>query len=229
MTNTIEEIDLQIKELQEQKLRLLEKQKAEEEKVFFDVTEIITAANQRLHKVLIDAGVEECEVLSISTNQMRLLEDHEMIRLNAKTSEDKVILSRIFRVSHIYKIIDEIISNAIAIEEIVCRFRSLLKEEDNDLFRDSMILVTESERVDVYLSFLDNGIFDVEVNESLNLDDSEEVHIRFGKDANASISVRGLEMSADFNYKKENVTVSELADVLIEIDKDYKDFSIRSY
>lgn len=92
-----------------------------------------------------------------------------------------------------------------------------------------MILVTESERVDVYLSFLDNGIFDVEVNESLNLDDSEEVHIRFGKDANVSISVRGLEMSADFNYKKENVTVSELADVLIEIDKYYKDFSIRSY
>lgn len=228
MTNTIEEIDLQIKELQEQKLRLLEKQKAEEEKVFFDVTEIITAADQRLHKVLIDAGVEECEVLSISTNQMRLLEDHEMIRLNVKTSEDKVILSRIFRVSNIYKIIDEIISNAIAIEEIVCRFKSLLKE-DNSLFLDSMILVTESERVDVYLSFLDNGIFDVEVNESLNLDDSEEVHIRFGKDANVSISVRGLEMSADFNYKKENVTVSELADVLIEIDKYYKDFSIRSY
>ena len=89
MTNTIESIDLQIKELQEQKSRLLEKKKTEEEKVFFDVTEIITAANQRLHKGLIDAGVEECEVLSISTNQMRLLEDHEMIRLNVKTSEDK--------------------------------------------------------------------------------------------------------------------------------------------
>ena len=73
MTNSstsIESIDLQIEELQEQKRRLLEMQKAEEDKEVFDMYEIIGDANKRLHKVLIDAGVKECDVLSFSTDQL---------------------------------------------------------------------------------------------------------------------------------------------------------------
>lgn len=75
MTNSatsIESIDLQIKELQEQKRRLLEEQQSKAKEVF-DIREIISDANQRLHKVLIDAGVAECDVLSFHTNQLDVL------------------------------------------------------------------------------------------------------------------------------------------------------------
>lgn len=81
MTNSIESIDLQIKELQEEKHRLLELQKAEEDKEVFNIREILTEANQRLHKVLIDAGVAECDVLSFRTNQSETLSSNALMTL----------------------------------------------------------------------------------------------------------------------------------------------------
>ena len=70
MINSIESIDLQIKELQEQKRRLLEEQQSKAKEVF-DIPEILTESNERLHKVLIDSGVAECDVLSFPYESAR--------------------------------------------------------------------------------------------------------------------------------------------------------------
>ena len=231
MTNSatsIESIDLQIKELQEQKRRLLEMQKAEEDKEVFDIREIISDANQRLHKVLIDSGVAECDVLSFRTNQLETLNANDLMTLQVMNSGGEFLLSVRLSVSNIYTVLKNLISNAIALEKINSQFKYFLKEDDGKC-RYSVHLVTDIERLDVYLTFKENGFFDVEVDQNLELDDFEDVYIRFGKDSNAFVNVEGLDLSASFGYKKENVTVEELADVLAEIDDAYKNFSVRSY
>lgn len=228
LTTSIDSIDLQIKELQEQKRRLLEMQKAEEDKEVFDIREIISDANQRLHKVLIDAGVAECYVLSFHTNQLDVLSQNDLMTLQVMNSSGEFLLSVRLSVSYIYTVLKNLISNAIAIEKINSQFKYFLKEDDGKC-RYSVHLVTDIERLDVYLTFKENGFFDVEVDQNLELDDFEDVYIRFGKDSNAFVNVEGLDLSASFGYKKENVTVEELADVLAEIDDAYKNFSVRSY
>lgn len=230
MTNSatsIESIDLQIKELQEQKRRLLEEQRIKDKEVF-DVREILTEANERLHKVLIDAGVAECDVLSFHTNQLDVLSQNDLMTLQVMNSSGEFLLSVRLSVSYIYTVLKNLIINAIALEKINSQFKYFLKEDDGKC-RYSVHLVTDIERLDVYLTFKENGFFDVEVDENIELDDFEDVYIRFGKDSNAFVNVEGLDLSASFGYKKEDVTVEELADVLAEIDDAYKNFSVRSY
>lgn len=226
-TTSIESIDLQIKELQEQKRRLLEEQKIKDKEVF-DIREILTEANERLHKVLIDAGVAECDVLSFHTNQLETLNANELMTLQVMNSSGEFLLSVRLSVSKIYTVLKNLISNAIALEKINSQFKYFLKEDDGKC-RYSVHLVTDIERLDVYLTFKENGFFDVEVDENIELDDFEDVYIRFGKDSNAFVNVEGLDLSASFGYKKEDVTVEELADVLADIDNSYKNISVRSY
>ncbi len=227
-TQSIESIDLQIKELQEQKRRLLEMQQAEENKVAFDMYEIISDANKRLHKVLIDAGVKECDVLSFSTNQLGVLSENDLMTLKVMNSSGKFLLSVRLSVSYIYTVLKKLISNAIALEKINSQFKYFLKEDDGRC-RYAVHLVTDIERLDVYLTFKENGFFDVEVDENIELDNSEEVFIRSGKDSNAFVNVEGLDLSASFGYKKEDVTVENLADILSEIDQEFKNLSVSSY
>lgn len=230
MTNSatsIESIDLQIKELQEQKRRLLEEQQSKAKEVF-DIREIISDANQRLHKVLIDAGVAECDVLSFHTNQLDVLSQNDLMTLQVMNSNGEFLLSVRLSVSYIYTVLKNLINNAIALEKINSQFKYFLKEDDGKC-RYSVHLVTDIERLDVYLTFKENGFFDVEVDENIELDDFEDVYIRFGKDSNAFINIEGLDLSASFGYKKEDVTVEELTDVLADIDDAYKNFSVRSY
>lgn len=227
MTNSIESIDLQIKELQEQKRRLLEEQQSKAKEVF-DVREILTEANERLHKVLIDSGVAECDVLSFRTNQLDVLSQNDLMTLQVMNSSGEFLLSVRLSVSYIYTVLKNLISNAIAIEKINSQFKYFLKEDDGKC-RYSVHLVTDIEQLDVYLTFKENGFFDVEVDENIELDDFEDVYIRFGKDSNAFINIEGLDLSASFGYKKEDVTVEELADVLADLDEAYKHFSVRSY
>lgn len=228
MTNSIESIDLQIKELQEQKRRLIEMQKAEEDKEVFDIREIIGEANQRLHKVLIDSGVAECDVLSFRSNQLDILGPNDLMALRVMNSDGKSLLSVRLCVIHIYRVLKQLISNSIALEKINSQFKYFLKEDDG-LCKNSVHLVTDRECVDVRLTFREDGTFDVKVKEDIELDDFEDVYIRFGKDSNAFINIYGLDLSARFGYKKEDVTVDELADVLAEIDDSYKNFSVRAY
>lgn len=228
MTNSIESIDLQIKELQEKKSRLLEEQRAEEAKEVFNIREIITEANERLHKVLIDAGVAECDVLSFRTNQIETLNANALMTLQVMNSSGESLLSVRLSVTYIYTVLKNLIGNAIAIEKINSQFKYFLKEDDGKC-RYSVHLVTDIERLDVHLTFKENGFFDVEVDENIELSDFEEVYIRFGKDSNAFVNVEGLDLSASFGYKKEDVTVEELADVLADIDNTYKNISVRSY
>ena len=227
MTNSIESIDLQIKELQEQKRRLLEEQQSKAKEVF-DIPEILTEANERLHKVLIDSGVAECDVLSFHTNQLETLNANALMTLQVMNSNGEFLLSVRLSVSYIYTVLKNLISNAIAIEKINSQFKYFLKEDDGEC-RYSVHLVTDIERLDVYLTFKENVFFDVEVDENIELIDFEDVYIRFGKDSNAFVNVEGLDLSASFGYKKEDVTVEELADVLADIDNSYKNFSVRSY
>lgn len=226
-TTSIESIDLQIKELQEQRRRLLEEQQSKAKEVF-DIPEILTEANERLHKVLIDSGVAECDVLSFHTNQLETLNANALMTLQVMNSSGEFLLSVRLSVSYIYTVLKNLISNAIAIEKINSQFKYFLKEDDGKC-RYSVHLVTDIEQLDVYLTFEEDGIFSVEVDQNIELDDFEDVYVRFGKDSNAFINVEGLDLSASFGYKKEDVTVEELADVLADIDNSYKNFSVRSY
>ena len=91
-TVSLESIDRQIKELQEHKRRLIEEQMKNEESVF-DVTEIVTTANQLFQQVLIDAGVGENEMLHLYSDQTGFRDHYEMISLQVKNSNDKVVLN----------------------------------------------------------------------------------------------------------------------------------------
>lgn len=227
LTQSIESIDLQIKELQEQKRRLLEEQQSRV-KELYNIDEIIASANQRLHKVLTDSRVAECDVLSFVTDQSGVLLKNALMTLKVMNSSGKFLLSVRLSVTKIYEVIEELISSAVAIEKVNSQFNHLLKENDGRC-KYAVHLVTEIERLDVYLGLRANGVFDVEVDESIKLDDSEEVYVRFGKDSNAFINIEGLNLSASFGYEKENVTVSDIADVLAEIDLEFKNVSVNSY
>lgn len=227
-TQSIESIDLQIKELQEQKRRLIETQRTAENKVVFDMYEIIGDANKRLHKVLIDAGVKECDVLSFVADRYDILDWNDLTMLQVMNSSGKFLFSLRLSVTKIYEALEEIISVAIALEKVNSQFKHLLKEDDGRC-KYAIHLVTEIERLDVYLRLCEDGVFNVEVDESIKLDDSEEVYVRFGKDSDAFVNIEGLNLSASFGYKKENVSVSELADVLTEIDLEFKNMSVNSY
>ena len=206
---------------------MLEEQQSKAKEVF-DIPEILTEANERLHKVLIDSGVAECDVLSFRTNQLDVLSQNDLMTLQVMNSSGEFLLSVRLSVSYIYTVLKNLISNAIALEKINSQFKYFLKEDDGKC-RYSVHLVTDIEQLDVYLTFKENGFFDVEVYQNLELDDFEDVYVRFGKDSSAFINVEGLDLSASFGYKKKNVTVEELTDVLADIDDAYKNFSVRSY
>lgn len=189
MTNPIESIDLQIKELQEKKSRLLEEQRAEEAKEVFNIREIITEANERLHKVLIDAGVAECDVLSFCTNQLDILGRNDLMTLRVANSSGESLLSVRLSVTYIYTVLNKIISNAIALEKINSQFKYFLKEDDGKC-RYSVHLVTDIEQLDVYLTFEEDGVFSAEVDQDIELDDFEDVYVRFGKDPSAFINAK---------------------------------------
>lgn len=208
MTNSIESIDLQIKELQEQKRRLLELQKAEEDKEVFNVPEILAEANERLHKVLIDSGVAECDVLSFRTNQLDILGRNDLMTLQVANSGGESLLSVRLSVTYIYTVIKKIISNAIALEKINSQFKYFLKEDDGKC-RYSVHLVTDREQLDVYLTFEEDGIFSVEVDQDIELDDFEDVYVRFGEDSSAFVNIEGLDLSASFGYKKKRMLQSK--------------------
>ena len=226
MTNSIESIDLKIMELQEQKRRLQEEQQSKA-KEFYNVDEILTAANQRMHKVLTDAGIAESDVLSLSSNQIGLQEEHKMIAINVKTSSGKKILSRLFSVAYINRVIDEIVDHAIALEEISRRFYFNLSDSD-DVSRNAVHLKTINERLNVRLSLAGDDRFDVRVSEHLEVaQDGFSIH--YGEDSDAYICIQGLDLNASFIYERDEVSVSEIADILETIDSEYSKLSFGYY
>lgn len=225
-TTSIESIDLQIKELQEQKRSLLESQQSKDKK-FYNVDEILAAANQRLHKVLTDAGIAECDVLSLSSNQAGLQDENKMIAIDVKTSSDHTILSRLFSVAYIDRVINEIVDHAIALEEISRKFYFNLSDSD-DISRNAILLKTSSKRLNVRLSLSEDDRFDVKVSENLEID-PEGFSIHYSKDSNAYIGVQGLDLDANFVYERDEVSVSEIADILETIDSEYSKLSFGYY
>ena len=225
-TQLIESIDLQIKELQEQKRRLQEEQQSKA-KEFYNIDEIITSANQRLHKVLTDAGIAECDVLSLSSNQTGLRDEHEMIGINVKTSGGQTILSRLFSVAYINRVIDEIVDHAIALEEISRKFYFNLSNSD-DVSRNAIHLKTSNERLNVRLSLAGDDRFDVRVSEHLEIaQDGFSIH--YGEESDAYIGIQGLDLNANFIYERDEVSVSEIADILETIDSKYNKLSFGYY
>ena len=225
-TQSIESIDLQIKELQEQKRRLQEEQQPKA-KEFYNIDEIITSANQRLHKVLTDAGIAECDVLSLSSNQTGLRDEHEMIGINVKTSSGQTILSRLFSVAYINRVIDEILDHAIALEEISRKFYFNLSDSD-DISRNAIHLKTSNERLNVRLSLAGDDRFDVRVSEHLEIAQNG-FSIHYGEESDAYIGIQGLDLNASFIYERDEVSVSEIADILETIDSEYSKLSFGYY
>lgn len=225
-TQSIESIDLQIKELQEQKRRLQEEQQSKA-KESYSIDEIITSANQRLHKVLTDAGIAECDVLSLSSNQTGLRDEHEMIGINVKTSSGQTILSRLFSVAYINRVIDEIVEHAIALEEISRKFYFNLSDSD-DVSRNAVHLKTCSERLNVRLSLAGDDRFDVRVSKHLEIS-QDGFSIHCGEDSDAYIGIQGLDLNASFIYERDEVSVSEIADILETIDSEYSKLSFGYY
>lgn len=229
MTNSatsIESIDLQIKELQEQKRRLIEEQQIKDKK-FYNVDEILAAANQRLHKVLTDAGIDECDALSLSSNQIGLQEEHNMIGISVKTSIGRTILNRLFSVAYINRVIDEIVDHAIALEEISRRFYFNLSDSD-DVFRNAVHLKTVDNGLNVQLSLSGGDRFDVRVSEHLEINE-DGFSIHYGENSDAYIGVQGLDLNANFIYERDEVSVSEIADILETIDSEYSKLSFGYY
>lgn len=226
MTNSIESIDLQIKELQEQKRRLREEQRSKA-KEFYNIDEIITSANQRLHKVLTDAGIAESDVLSLSSNQTGLRDEHEMIGINVKTSSGQKIFSRLFSVAYIDRVIDEIVDHAIALEEISRRFYFSLSDSDN-VSRNAIHLKTSNERLNVRLSLAGDDRFDVRVSKHLEVS-QDGFSIHCGEESDTYIGVQGLDLNANFIYERDEVSVSEIADILETIDSEYSKLSFGYY
>lgn len=225
-TQSIESLDQQIKELQEQKRRLLEEQQSKA-KESYNIDEIITSANQRFHKVLTDAGIAECDVLSLSSNQSGLQDEHKMISINVKTSIGRTILNRFFSVAYINRVIDEIVDHAIALEEISRKFCFNIADSD-DVFRNAVHLKTVNKRLNVQLSLSGGDRFDVKVSEHLEID-PEGFSIHYGEESDAYIGIQGLDLDANFIYERDEVSVSEIADILETIDSEYSKLSFGYY
>lgn len=223
--NSIESIDRQIKELQVQRSRMIEEQSKHKE--FYNIDNILISANQRLREVLIESGVEEHNVLSFVSNQTGLREECEMMRIGVMTSENRIILDRVLSVCYIHKVIDEITAHAIALEEISRKFSHAMIDTDG-MSRNAIHLKTLFNHLDVYVILADDDKFNVSSNQSLDYDD-EEVYIRLSDHSDSRIRVGGLDLSVEFEYKRENVSVSDIADILIEIDSDFSKSVIGDY
>lgn len=215
--NSIESIDRQIKELQVQRSRMIEEQSKHKE--FYNIDDILISANQRLREVLIESGVEEHNVLSFVSNQTGLREECEMMRIGVTTSENRIILDRVLSVCYIHKVIDEITAHAIALEEISRKFSHAMIDTDG-MSRNAIHLKTLFNHLDVYVILAEGNKFNVSSNQSLDYDD-EEIYIRLSDHSDSRIRVGGLDLSVEFEYKRENVSVSDIADILIEIDSDF--------
>lgn len=223
--NSIESIDRQIKELQVQRSRMIEEQSKHKE--FYNIDNILISANQRLREVLIESGVEEHNVLSFVSNQTGLREECEMMCIGVMTSENRIILDRVLSVCYIHKVIDEITAHAIALEEISRKFSHAMIDTDG-MSRNSIHLKTLFNHLDVYVILAEDDKFNVSSNRSLDSDD-EEVYIRLSDHSNSRIRVGGLDLSVEFEYERENVSVSDIADILIEIDSDFSKSAIDDY
>lgn len=223
--NSIESIDRQIKELQVQRSRMIEEQSKLKE--FHDIDNILISANQRLRKVLIESGVEEHNVLSFVSNQTGLREECEMMCIGVMASENRIILDKTLSVCYIHKVIDEITAHAIALEEISRKFSHAMVDADG-MSRNAIHLKTLFNHLDVYVILAEDDKFNVSSNQSLDYDD-EEVYIRLSDHSDSRIRVGGLDLSVEFEYKRENVSVSDIADILIEIDSDFSKSVIGDY
>lgn len=108
------------------------------------------------------------------------------------------------------------------------RFESSLRDTSRQ-HKNAIHLVTKNEQLDVYLYLKEGDHFHAEVDQSLELTDFEEVYIRYSKDSKVFINIEGLDLSASFGYKKENVMIDEIEAMLAEIDDAYQSFSIKAY
>lgn len=226
MTNTIESIDLQIKELQEQKRRLIEKQKVEEEKVSFDVSKIVTSANQRLHQILLHHGAEESDMLSIKCNENAIaLEVSSLLSISLVNSSDQFLFFKVVSAANAHLFVDHILTNAIALAEINRKFGSMMKLDNSS--RDSIRLIT-SKDVEVRLSLSDeDNRFDISVQDDLKV--NADKLIIGNNDSRASVEVDGVCLSAKFVYKKDRVEVDEIDEVLEEIDSEFDKLVIEQF
>lgn len=226
MTNTIESIDLQIKELQEQKRRLIEKQKAEEEKVSFDVSKIVTSANQRMHEILLHHGAEEADQLSIKCNKNALaLEASSLLSISLVNSSDQFLFFKVVSAANAHLFVDHILTNAIALAEINRKFGCMMKLDNSS--RDSIRLIT-SKDVEVRLSLSEeDNRFDISVQDDLKV--NADKLIIGNNDSRASVEVDGVRLSAKFVYKKDRVEVDEIAEVLEEIDSEFDKLAIEQF
>lgn len=225
MTNTIESIDLQIKELQEQKRRLIEKQKAEEEKVSFDVSKIVTSANQRMHEILLHHGAEEADQLLIKSNKNDLVLDGSLLAISLVNSSDQILFSKIISVANVHLFVDHILTNAVALAEVNRKFGSMMKIDDS--YHDSIRLITsKSVEVGLSLSSEDNK-FNISAENDLKIN-ADKIVIS-NKDSKAYIELEGVCLSAKFVYKNGFVEVDEITEVLEEIDSEFDELVIEQF
>lgn len=227
MTNTIESIDLQIKELQEQKRRLIEEERqSNKETQTRNVQSIIDAANDRLHEILLHHGAEESDMPSIRSNRSALFLDVEsMLSISLMNSSNQILFTRVISVANVHLFVDHILTNAVSLAEINQRFSSIMKLDDS--YRDSIRLMTPKfVEVRLTLSEEDNK-FDISVQEDLNI--SADKLTICNKDSKASVEVDGLCLSAKFVYKKDRVGVDEIAEILEEINSEVDNIIIGEY
>lgn len=226
MTNTIESIDLQIKELQEQKRRLIEEERQlEKEADLIEVSSIVEDANQRLYEILAVDGINTFDVLSIRLNKSESVNVDSMISISLLNFFNQVLFSKVISVANIHLLVDRIFTNAVALAEINRKFGSMLKLDNS--YRDSIRLMTpKSVEVRLALSEEDNK-FDISVQEDLDI--SADKLVIGSKDLRASVEVDGLCLSAKFVYKKDCVEVDEIAEVIEEIDSEVDNVIISEY
>lgn len=226
MTNTIESIDLQIKELQEQKRRLIEEERQlEKEADLIEVSSIVEDANQRLYEILAVDGINTFDVLSIRLNKSESVNVDSMISISLLNFFNQVLFSKVISVANIHLLVDRIFTNAVALAEINRKFGSMLKLDNS--YRDSIRLMTpKSVEVRLDLSEEDNK-FDISVQEDLDI--NADKLVIGSKDLRASVEVDGLCLSAKFVYKKDCVEVDEIAEVIEEIDSEVDNVIISEY
>lgn len=211
--------------MQEQKRRLIEKQKTEEETQTFNVVSIVDAANQRLHEILLHHGAEEADQLSIKSNKNDLVLSGSLLAISLVNSSDRVLLSKIISVDNIHLFIDHILTNAVALAEVNRKFSSMMKLDNSS--RDSIRLITsKSIEVGISLSSEDNK-FNISVENDLKIN-ADEIVIS-NKDSKAYIELEGVCLSAKFVYKKDFVEVDEIAEVLEEIDSEFDELVIEQF
>lgn len=226
MTNTIEEIDLQIKELQEQKRRLIEEERQlEKEADLIDVSSIVENANQRLYEILVADRIDTFDTLSIRSNKFESVNVNSMISISLLDFFNQVLFTRVISVANIHLFVDHILTNAVALAEINRKFGSMMKIDDS--YHDSIRLMT-SKSVEVRLSLSDeDNKFDISVQDDLKINADKTVI--GSKESRASVEVDGVCLSAKFIYNKDRVGVDEIAEVLEEIDSEFDKLVIEQF